>query len=137
MSKLEWIRNRAFTAGNNAQGQSKRVLCVCAAGLLRSPTLAWVLSNPPYNFNTRSCGANPAFALIVLDDILIEWADTIIFVNPEVAFEAQCRFDLKSLNPAPEFITLDIPDDYDFRDPALVSICEHEAKKLFGKDNDA
>lgn len=48
--------NRAFVIGNSAQGRFRKVLCVCSAGVLRSPTAAWVFSNAPFNFNTRSAG---------------------------------------------------------------------------------
>ena len=46
-------RNRLSNVNNRFQGNFKRVLYVCSAGLLRSPTLAEILSQAPYNFNTR------------------------------------------------------------------------------------
>ena len=36
----------------------RRVLCVCSAGMLRSATMAWVLSNSPYNFNNSQYNYN-------------------------------------------------------------------------------
>lgn len=128
------LRNRLFNAGNTAQGDAKRVLTVCSAGLLRSPTMAWVLSNAPYNFNTRSCGASRSFALIVLDEVLIAWADTIVFMSPEAKLEADMYFDFKTADVSPEIIVLDVPDEYGTRDPALVSECEFLANKYFGPD---
>ena len=47
---------------NEYQGDYKRVLTVCSANMLRSPTIAHVLSAEPYNFNTRSAGT-AGFAL--------------------------------------------------------------------------
>lgn len=55
----KFVMNRIANASNKFQGSYKRVLCVCSAGLLRSPTAALVLSKDPYNFNTRACGAVP------------------------------------------------------------------------------
>ncbi len=70
--------NRMHNAGNLHQGQYKKVLCVCSAGLLRSPTTAVVLSKEPYNFNTRAAGCVPDYALIKVDAVLIHWADEIV-----------------------------------------------------------
>ena len=50
------LMNRLGNSKNPYQGDFKKVLCVCSAGLLRSPTAAWVLSNAPFNFNTREIG---------------------------------------------------------------------------------
>jgi predicted protein tyrosine phosphatase len=95
------------------------VLCVCSAGLLRSPTTALVLSQEPYNYNTRACGSNSGFALILLDDVLCEWADEIVFVNRENYEEALLRrVDMhgKTLR------VLNVPDDYEYRAPELMKI---------------
>ncbi len=61
--------NRLHNMRNPHQGSNKKVLCVCSAGLLRSPTLAWILSNEPFNFNTRAVGTSSEYALIVLDEV--------------------------------------------------------------------
>ena len=58
-----FLMNRLANSSNRYQGEYKRVLCVCSAGLLRSPTAALVLSQEPYNFNTRAAGLDEAFAL--------------------------------------------------------------------------
>ena len=55
--------NKLANTRNPYQGTSKRVLCVCSAGLLRSPTIAWILSNPPFNFNTRAAGVSLEYVL--------------------------------------------------------------------------
>lgn len=46
-------KNQLANVGNRFQTKTKKVLCVCSAGLLRSPTLANVL-NLKYGFNTRA-----------------------------------------------------------------------------------
>jgi predicted protein tyrosine phosphatase len=111
--------NRIVNCKNRYQGSAKRVLCVCSAGLLRSPTLAWVLSNPPYNYNTRAVGVNEDFALIPMDDVHINWADAIFFVEDHIYQQAKRKFDgLDSL----EIVTLNIPDMYEFKHPKLIEL---------------
>ena len=66
------LMNRLANTHNHYQGDAKRVLCVCSAGLLRSPTAAFVLSQEPFGFNTRAAGIAEDFALIVVDDVLLE-----------------------------------------------------------------
>ena len=52
----DFLMNRIANSTNPFQKDYKRVLCVCSAGLLRSPTAAYVLSQAPYNYNTRAAG---------------------------------------------------------------------------------
>lgn len=118
------INNRLWNAKNPFQGTSKKVLCVCSAGLLRSPTLAWVLSNEPFNFNVRAAGSSKAFALIPVDEVLLAWADLVVFVNQENEEEVMEHFPQDMQDK--EFLTLDIPDNFQFRDPTLVKIIERQ-----------
>lgn len=105
--------NRKYNASNPSQGKFKRVLCVCSAGLLRSPTAAWVLSNEPYNFNTRSAGLAEAFALIFADDVLLEWADEIVCMDDHQEKVLKERTTKPVLN-------LNISDDFEYRDKDLI-----------------
>ena len=114
--------NRIANASNRFQGDRKRVLCVCSAGLLRSPTVAWILSNEPFGFNTRAAGSNPDFALVKVDEVLIEWTDTIVFVNEENEGQVLRDFDISDK----VVVTLNIPDNFEFRDPQLVSIATEQ-----------
>ena len=50
--------NRLHNVRNPNQGPAKRVLCLCSAVLLRSPTVAWVLGKAPYDYNTRAAGTS-------------------------------------------------------------------------------
>lgn len=74
--------NRLGNCHNMYQGNTKKVLCVCSAGLLRSPTAANVL-HAEYGYNTRAAGISKEFALILLDEVLVEWADEIVFMAKE------------------------------------------------------
>lgn len=107
--------NRKYNSSNPAQGKYKRVLCVCSAGLLRSPTLAWLLSNEPYNYNTRAVGLDVGHALIPIDDVLIEWADEIVCMD-----DYQQKI-LKSYTKKP-VLNLQIGDNFEYRDKGLIEI---------------
>ena len=70
---------------NSYQGDYKRVLTVCSANMLRSPTIAHVLASAPYDYNTRSAGTSN-IALIPVTDALLFWADEIVCADtfPEI-----------------------------------------------------
>ena len=74
------MNNRLYNCKNPYQGDAKKVLCVCSAGLLRSPTAAVVL-NREYGYNTRACGTEVGHALIPLDETLMHWADEIVVMD--------------------------------------------------------
>lgn len=110
------MMNRLANTRNEFQGERKRVLCVCSAGLLRSPTAAWVLSNAPWDFNTRACGAVAEYALIPLDPVLVRWADEIVVMNSD---QEEVVLNLIAGDAKPVH-RLDIPDSFPFRDDMLV-----------------
>jgi predicted protein tyrosine phosphatase len=114
---------------NPNQGKAKKVLCVCSAGLLRSPTLAWILSNEPFNYNTRAVGTSNDYALIALDEVQLQWADAVVFVDDNNHILA-C-YDFKELIDNMEHYVLDIPDIYKFRHPKLVEIATQQLKEAF------
>ena len=104
--------NALWNCKNPYQGDYKKILCVCSAGLLRSPTIAYYLSTIGYN--TRAAGMYD-YALIPVDNVLLEWADLIVTVSNEV------EKDLKKMTKK-EVINLNIPDKFCFRDPELIEI---------------
>lgn len=109
MSRMNALHN----CKNPYQGDAKKVLCVCSAGLLRSPTLANVLHRE-YGYNTRSCGVHD-YALIQLDDVLLRWADEVVVVHPGIdEFMPITNKEYKILN---------IPDNYEYMSPALQNLC--------------
>jgi predicted protein tyrosine phosphatase len=133
-------RNRLSNVGNKFQGDRKRVLCVCSAGLLRSPTAAWVLSNEPFGFNTRAVGSAEEYALIPLDAAHVAWADE--FVVMDTFQEHAVKVLMADLddnavgfqradNSEKPIHVLTIEDDYSFRDPELVEIMTNKFKGIF------
>lgn len=109
---------RAATAKNHYQGSYRRVLCICSAGLLRSPTAALVLSQPPYNFNTRAAGIEDIFALIPADAVLLSWADEVVCMTEDQA--PRLRKMLNEQGSRAPVICLGIPDQFPYRDPTLM-----------------
>lgn len=78
---LQSPMNALHNASNPYQGKEKKVLCVCSAGLLRSPTIACVLQSK-YGYNTRACGVYD-YALIPISTALVAWADEVVFAEKE------------------------------------------------------
>ena len=84
---------------------------------MRSPTAALVLSQEPYNFNTRAAGLEPEFALIPVDRILLEWADQIVTMTSDQAEEIR-----NLLEEEKPIVVLGIDDSYRYRDPELINL---------------
>jgi len=108
---------------NEFQGEHKKVLCVCSAGLLRSPTIAHTLCSKPYNYNTRSAGTERSYALNLVTEDLLLWADEIVCADTEHVMRVKdmlfvLGYDLSKLKK--RVICLEIPDIYDYRAPKLV-----------------
>jgi predicted protein tyrosine phosphatase len=119
-------RNRIHNSGNPFQrpDKFKRALCLCSAGLLRSPTLSYILQSK-FSRNCRAAGVVPAFALIVVDDVLISWADEVWCVSHSVtqtlwALAEQNKWEDILANTT--IITMDIPDQFEYMDDKLVDI---------------
>lgn len=121
-------RNRRANLNNPYQGEARRVLTVCSAGMLRSPTAAWVLSNDPWNFNTRSCGSED-YALVPLDLGLVLWAEEVVVMDERQA--KKVRELLAEDGSERPVHVLNVPDNYDFRNPELVKLLTEEFQRLF------
>lgn len=115
--------NALHNSKNPFQGDFKKVLTICSAGLLRSPTLAWILGQDKYN--TRSCGIHD-YALIQIESVLVNWADIIIFLHKDV-YEA-CPLPYKECKNK-QIIVFNIPDEFEFRDPNLINLLKEECIK--------
>jgi predicted protein tyrosine phosphatase len=111
--------NRLANCQNRWQGKYKRVLCVCSAGLLRAATAAYVLSQEPYNFNTRAVGVAREFALIPIDEVHLDWADEIVVMTQDQAEKVR---EMQEEGDDTPIIVLDIPDNYAYRDPELIRL---------------
>ena len=115
------MNNRHWNAKNPYQGDAERVLCVCSAGLLRSPTVANVMAR--HGYNTRAVGLEKEFALIPIDDVLFHWADSVVVMNLEQAEKIRKDFEGPIYN-------LSIPDEYEFMDSELIAIVESRLTRI-------
>ena len=132
-------RNQLGVIFNAYQGKHKKVLTVCSAGCLRSPTAAHILSSPPWNFNTRCAGTSEEYAIIPVTEALVAWADIILVMDSDQQryindIQNKLFNDLDNWAYDFEFkqvINLEIEDDYDYRNPKLVEIMTEKFKELF------
>ena len=125
------MHNRLFNCKNPYQGEAKKVLCVCSAGLLRSPTAAVLLSSE-YGYNTRACGIDEGHALIPLDPVLLHWADEIVCMDVQqkqrilesmdVHLKENAHMGL-NLQDTPIHV-LNVPDRYGYMDKELLDIID-------------
>lgn len=96
----------------------KRYLFVCSQNRLRSPTAEQIFSGWP-GIEVDSAGTNND-AENPLTAELVSWADVIVVMEKTHRNKLQRKF--RSALSGQRVICLDIPDDYEFMDPALVNL---------------
>ena len=101
------------------------LLFLCSRNRLRSPTAERVFGSWP-GVETASAGLAPDAEELVTADHL-EWAN-IIFVM-ERAHRAKLQRRFKAHLKRARVICLDIPDDYDFMQPELVTLLEQRVRR--------
>lgn len=129
-TRTELIELNSCPFKNEAQGRYLRVLFVCSAGLLRSPTAAKVAGE--FNINARAAGSLPYLALIPVSANLVVWADKLVFVNKE-------NFDqtLEIFKEQPDFIEAiknkaiiwNIEDYYDYNSRMLQTVLRDKIRE--------
>lgn len=130
---IKATRNQIGNASNPYQGSFKRVLCVCSAGLLRSPTTANVL-HKTFGYNTRAAGSNEQFALIPVSEALLHWAEEIVFVNHENLAEALHNNQELATVIQDKAVVLDIPDNFEYNHPTLSTIIVNQYIDKTGRE---
>ena len=115
-------RNRLANSQNMFQGKDLRVLCVCSAGLLRSPTMARLLSRNYTNVNPRAVGISEEYALIPLDKVHLFWADLVLCADTDHYLFVQDYLESTGYMRASH--NLEIPDDFEFGHPELEKIIQ-------------
>lgn len=126
---MAFEQNRIYNANNPAQSDYKRVLTVCSAGLLRSPTAAVVLSQEPFNFNTRPAGIEESYALVPVDAVLVKWADQIVCMTQQHRDMLIAKFGEDAGRKA---VVLGIPDNFLYRDPTLMKLIAERYQQVTG-----
>ncbi|MBU0913070.1 MAG: phosphotyrosine protein phosphatase [Gammaproteobacteria bacterium] len=101
------------------------LLFVCSENRLRSPTGEEVFSRYE-EINAIGAGTNEDAETVVSGD-LIEWAD-IVFVM-EQSHKNKVAKKFKDLLKGKKLVCLDIPDNYERMDPALVRLLQNKVAK--------
>ncbi|WP_338764526.1 low molecular weight protein tyrosine phosphatase family protein [Massilia sp. METH4] len=97
-----------------------RALFICTQNRLRSPTAEHVFASWP-GVETDSAGLG-ADADIPLSTEQVAWADIIFVMEKTHRNRLSSRF--RSHLNGKRVVCLDIPDDYEYMDPALVRLLE-------------
>lgn len=132
-------RNQLGVVFNAYQGKHKKVLTVCSAGCLRSPTAAHILSSHPWNFNTRCAGTSAEYAIVPVTEALVIWADVILVMDSDQQkyindMQNKLFNDINNWTYDFNFkqvINLEIEDDFEYRSPLLINIMTEKFKELF------
>jgi predicted protein tyrosine phosphatase len=106
----------------------KHVLFICSQNRLRSPTAEQVFSIRE-DIEVASAGLNHDAAQPVTP-ALLEWAD-VIFVMEKAHLNRLRRRFATHLNRQ-RVVCLDIPDDYDYMEPALVELLQARVPRFLG-----
>ncbi|MCS0589015.1 low molecular weight protein tyrosine phosphatase family protein [Massilia norwichensis] len=104
----------------------KRALFICTQNRLRSPTAEHVFSTWP-DVETDSAGLGND-ADVPLSSEQIEWATIIFVMEKKHRTLLSTRF--KRYLNGKRIICLDIPDDYDYMQPELVTVLESKAGRF-------
>lgn len=121
-TKTEMMMTSYAPYDNPYQGNDKRVLFVCSAGVLRSATAARLYAK---RYNTRAAGSSP-YALIPVSGDLLLWANEVVFVNKENYEDVAREYDMSEMTVR----VLDIPDDHDHMHPNLIKAFEEQYEKV-------
>lgn len=124
---LRGRRNQLANVKNYYQGDYKKVLFVCSAGLLRSATAAHTFSAEPYNWNTRTAGIGIEYALNPVTEALLVWADKVYCMEKEHLADMKYIFgdvldDLLESRGENFIEVLGVPDSFPYRDAQLVEL---------------
>lgn len=96
----------------------KRILFLCSQNKLRSPTAEAIFANHPA-IEVDSAGLNND-AEVPLSEEQIRWADLVIVMEKVHRNRLNRKF--KSALAGKRVAVLNIPDEYDYMDPALIAL---------------
>lgn len=106
------------------------ILFICSRNQWRSPTGEQVWRNHPA-VSARSAGTSPR-AKKTVSAKEIQWADIILVMEQKHKQRLQASFN--RLFAHKRLVVLDIPDEYQYMDPELVTIFEQCVAPLIGAD---
>lgn len=105
----------------------KHVLFICSQNRLRSPTAEQVFSDRP-GLEVASAGLNPEAGTPVCAELL-EWSDVIFVMEKTHRNKLTKKF--REHLKGKRIICLDIPDEFEYMDPALVRLLEAKVGPFF------
>lgn len=117
-----------------SESKVRKILFVCTANRLRSPTAEKIFSSHP-GVDARSAGVGREATLPVSAELL-EWADIIFVMEKRHRNIIHSRF--KEIYQRKRIICLYIPDEFEFMDPELIILLEEKVTPYLlvrGKEN--
>jgi predicted protein tyrosine phosphatase len=115
-------RGEAFLKNGNdwyvGMQMKKRILFLCSQNKLRSPTAEAIFVGHP-GIEVDSAGLNND-AEVPLSEEQVRWADLIVVM--EKVHRARLNRKFKSVLAGKRIAVLNIPDEYDYMDPALIEL---------------
>ena len=109
-----------------------RLLFLCSRNQWRSPTAEAVYQNDP-RVAVRSAGVSASARRKVTQKLLL-WADLVLVMEPEHKRRVREQFSGSAGDMRIE--VLDIPDDYDFMHPELVSLIRERTEPWIECESD-
>jgi predicted protein tyrosine phosphatase len=103
-----------------------RILFVCSQNKLRSPTAEAVFADHPH-IDVDSAGLNHD-AVVPLSPEQIQWADLILVMEASHRNKLTKRF--RKHLAGKRVVVLNIPDNYDYMEPALVELIKRRCARL-------
>jgi predicted protein tyrosine phosphatase len=103
----------------------QKILFLCSQNKLRSPTAEAIFSTYP-DLEVASAGLNND-ADIPLSSELVEWAEIIFVMEKKHRMKLSKNFNRYLKNT--KIVCLDIPDNFDYMEPALIALLETKVKK--------
>ena len=108
---------------------AKNVLFICTQNRLRSPTAEQVFSDWP-GIETQSAGLGNDAGNPVTPELL-DWSDMIFVMEKAHRNKLSTKF--RAHLSGKRVICLDIPDEYDYMDPALVQLLRQKVNRFLPK----
>jgi predicted protein tyrosine phosphatase len=102
--------------------QARRVLFICRLNRHRSATAERIFSKRP-DLEVRSAGTEED-AMVRVNGRMLDWADVIFTMDEKQRASLGRMF--PSHRALDQLICLDIPDEFTFLDPALVTLLEQK-----------
>lgn len=103
-----------------------KALFICSQNKLRSPTAEHIFAKWP-NVETDSAGLNVG-ADVELSSEQIKWADVIFVMEKKQRTKLSQKF--KRYLNGKKIICLDIPDKFEYMQPALIGLLESKAGRF-------